>query len=184
MIAFEKSEFIAGRIFAMAGAGVWHNIISSNLAAEIGNQMKNRPCLVLAGAMKVRVDAADAYFYPDLSGRCGEIELHNGRDDTYRNPQFVIEILSDSTESYDRGKKFHCYQTLPSLKEYVLVWQAEAVVEVFRKDGDRWIYQLITGEGTALTLESVGCEVPLSEIYRKVTFPTEHPAPFSPDVPR
>ncbi len=177
MGAFEKSEFIAGRIFAMAGAGVWHNIISSNLAAEIGNQMKNRPCLVLAGAMKVRVDAADAYFYPDLSGRCGEIEFHNGRDDIYKNPQFVIEILSESTESYDRGRKFHRYQTVRSLRVYVLVWQTEAVVEVYRKDGDRWIYQLHTGDGAALKLESVDCEVPLSEIYRNVIFPAEVAAP-------
>ena len=121
--------------------------------------------------MKVRVDFSDAYFYPDLLGLCGEFEPHNGRDHTCRNPQFIIEILSDSTEAYDRGRKFLNYQTVPSLQEYVLVSQTEKVVEVFRKDGNRWVYQALKGDDAVLKLESVGCEVPLLEIYGGVEFP-------------
>jgi Uma2 family endonuclease len=179
-----KSEYLCGKIYAMSGASLEHNIISSNLNRVIGNQLLDRPCQVLGSDMRVQVEAADAYFYPDLSGLCGGFDFHDDRKDTYKNPQFVIEILSDSTESYDRGKKFHLYRTLPSLREYVLVSQGEAVVEIYRKDGERWIYQLMTGDREVLKLESVGCEVPLSEIYRNVTFLAEQPVPTARDLPR
>ncbi len=169
--AFERSEFIGGKIFEKEGGGLNHNRISSNLNREIGNGLKGRGCDVFSSGMKVRVDFADAYFYPDLVGLCGEFEAHDGRDHTCRNPQFIIEILSDSTEAYDRGRKFLNYQTVPSLKEYVLVSQVEKVVEVFRKDGNRWIYEALQGDEAVLKLESVGCEVPISEIFGGVEFP-------------
>ena len=179
-----KSEYLRGEIYAMSGAALNHNIIASNLNGELRGQLKDRPCQVLGSDMKVQVDTADAYFYPDISGLCGEFEFHDDRQDTYKNPQFVIEILSDSTESYDRGKKFFNYQVLPSLKEYVLVSQKMVAVEVYRKDGDRWIYQLLKDEGASLKLESVGCEVPIGEIYRNVKFPVDEVVPVRPDVPR
>ena len=179
-----KSEYLRGQIYAMSGASVEHNTISMNLSGEIHAQLKGRPCRAFVSDMKVQIDTADAYFYPDISGLCGEMEFHDDKRDTYRNPQFVIEILSDSTESYDRGKKFLHYQMLPSLKEFVLVSQKTAVVEVYRKDGDRWIYQLSRGNGAVLRLESVGCEVPFEEIYRSVEFPPEEPLPVPPDIAR
>jgi Uma2 family endonuclease len=179
-----KSEYLRGEIYAMSGAALNHNTIATNLTREISNHLKDRPCQVLGSDMRVQVEAADAYFYPDLSGLCGQFDFHDERKDTYKNPQFVIEILSASTESYDRGKKFFHYQTLPSLREYVLVSQGEAAVEIYRKDGDRWIYQLLTGSGAELRLESVDCTVPLSEIYRNVTFPAAQPAPAARDAAR
>jgi Uma2 family endonuclease len=179
-----KSEYLRGQIYAMSGAGLNHNIIASNLNGELRSQLKGRPCQVLGSDMRVQVDAADAYFYPDVSGLCGKFEFHDGRQDTYRNPQFIIEILSDSTESFDRGKKFFSYQMLPSLREYVLVSQKMAVVEVYRKDGDRWIYQLLKGDDAVLALESVGCELPFAEIFRNVEFPPEEPLPVPPDIAR
>jgi len=179
-----KSEYLRGEIYAMSGAALNHNIIASNLNGELRGQLKDRPCQVLGSDMKVQVDTADAYFYPDISGLCGEFEFHDDRQDTYKNPQFVIEILSDSTESYDRGKKFFNYQMLPSLKEYVLVSQKMVAVEVYRKDGDRWIYQLLRSDDASLKLESVGCEVPIGEIYRNVKFPVDEEVPVRPDVPR
>jgi len=179
-----KSEYLRGEIYAMSGAALNHNIIASNLNGELRGQLKDRPCQVLGSDMKVQVDTADAYFYPDISGLCGEFEFHDDRQDTYKNPQFVIEILSDSTESYDRGKKFFNYQMLPSLKEYVLVSQKMVAVEVYRKDGDRWIYQLLRSDDASLKLESVGCEVPIAEIYRNVKFPVDEVVPVRPDVPR
>jgi len=179
-----KSEYLRGEIYAMSGAALNHNIISSNLNRFIGNKLDGRPCLALGSDMKVQIDTADAYFYPDISGLCGELEFHDDRQDIYRNPQFVIEILSDSTESFDRGKKFFNYQMLPSLKEYVLVSQKRAVVEIFRKDGDRWIYQLLKGADAVLGLESVDCEVSFEEIYRNVEFPPEEPLPVPPGIPR
>ncbi len=165
-----RSEFIAGEIFAMAGTTLNHNLISMNLSREISTQLKDRPCRVIASDMKVQVEVADAYFYPDLSGLCGIFDLVDERKDIYRNPQFIIEILSDGTEAYDRGNKFLHYQTLASLKEYVLVSQNRKVVEVYRRDGDRWIYEALDGEDAVLKLESVGCEVPLSEVYGGVEF--------------
>lgn len=169
--AFERSEFIAGEIFAMAGASLAHNTISSNLNGEIRNGLKGRPCRVFSSDMKVRVDLADAYFYPDLVGLCGDFEAHEGRDHICRNPQFIIEILSDGTEAYDRGAKFLNYQSIPSLKEYVLVSQNYRVVEVYSKDGNHWVYQALKGSDAVLRLESVGCEVALSEIFGNVEFP-------------
>ncbi len=166
--AFEKSEFIAGEIYAMAGAGLAHNTITSNLNGEIRNGMKGRPCQVFSSDMKVRVDVADAYFYPDISGLCGEFEFHDGRNDIFRNPGFIIEVISDSTESYDRGMKFLHYQTLPSLKEYVLVSQRRKLVETYRKDEGCWIYHRLEGEDAVLKLESVKCEIPLSEIFSNI----------------
>jgi hypothetical protein len=107
-----KSEYLRGEIYAMSGASLEHNTIASNLNGALWNQLKGRPCRVLGSDMRVQVEAADAYFYPDISGLCGEFDFHDDRKDAYKNPQFVIEILSDSTESYDRGKKFFHYQTL------------------------------------------------------------------------
>lgn len=175
---------MGGLIYAMSGAGLNHNIIASNLTIEIGTELKGKPCQVLGSDMKVRVNEADAYFYPDLSGLCGEFEFHDERQDVYRNPQFIIEILSDSTESYDRGKKFFSYQMLPSLKEFVLISQKMMAVEVYRKDDDRWIYQLVRGDHESLRLESVGCEVPLAGIYRNVRFPPEKEAPVRSEASR
>ncbi len=179
-----KSEYLRGEIYAMSGAGLNHNIIASNLNRAIGNRLEGRPCLVLGSDMRVQVDVADAYFYPDISGLCGEFEFHDDRQDTYKNPQFIIEILSDSTESYDKGKKFFNYQMLSSLKEYVLVSQKMVAVELYRKDGDRWIYQLLRGDDECLELESVGCEVPIVEVYRNVKFPVDDEAPVKSDVRR
>lgn len=179
-----KSEYLRGAIYAMSGGTLNHSIIASNLNGELHAQLKERPCQAVGSDMRVQVDSADAYFYPDLSGLCGEFEFHDDRQDTYRNPQFIIEILSDSNESYDRGKKFFHYQMLASLKEYVLVSQKMAVVEVYRKEGEHWIYQLLRGKDAVLKLESVGCAVPIADIYRNVKFPPEEPLPVPPDIAR
>ncbi len=152
----------------MAGASLAHNRISSNLSRKIGIGLKGRGCDVFSSDTQVRVEIADAYFYPDLVGLCGEFEPHDGRDHICRNPEFIIEILSDGTEAYNRGRKFRLYQTVPSLKEYVLVSQNQRLVEIFRKQGNHWIYQAHEGDDAVLKLESAGCEVALSEIFRNV----------------
>lgn len=165
-----KSEYIAGEIFAMSGAKLNHNRVQTNLIRSIGNHLVNRPCDVLGSDMKVWIDDAESFVYPDLSGLCGDFDFYDEREDVYTNPQFVIEILSASTESYDRGKKFLYYQTLASLQEYVLVSQDKMIVETFRKNGSDWIYHVYKNEDDSLRLESVDCEVRLSEIYRNVKF--------------
>lgn len=168
-----KSEFVRGEIFAMSGAAINHTRIAMNLGAEIRNALKNRPCEVFGSDMKVRVEAADCFFYPDLSGLCGDIIFHDERTDTFTNPQFIIEILSDSTESYDRGGKFHDYQFISSLNEYVLVSQKSEAIDIYTKRDDHWMYRSLRGPDETLVLESVSCEIPFSEIYRNVDFHME-----------
>lgn len=165
-----KSEYVRGEVFAMSGAALNHNRIAMNLSREISALLKDRPCEAFASDMKVRVEAADCYFYPDLSGLCGTMDFPDGKQDVYVNPQFVIEILSDGTESYDRGGKFHDYQLIPSLREFVLVSQKSPIVELFRKQDGGWLYENYRGMDAVLQLESVGCEIPFGEIYRNVKF--------------
>ncbi len=165
-----RNEYYQGQIYAMSGAGLDHNRICGNLSGEIREQLKDRPCEAFASEMKVRIEVADCFFYPDISGLCGPMEFHDGRKDIYLNPVFVIEILSDSTEAYDRGKKFLAYQSLASLKEYVMVSQIAATVEIYRREGEHWTYEQVSGKGRSLVLASVGCEIPFSEIYRNVDF--------------
>ncbi len=169
--AVSKSEFVRGEIFAMSGASVNHNRISMNLSRIISGLLLGKPCEVFGADMKVRVESADCFFYPDLSGLCGDIGFYDDRNDIYMNPLFVIEILSDSTESYDRGGKFWDYQQIPSLREYVLVSQSSQVVEIFRKLEGGWLYESQRGAEAVLKLESVGCEIPFGEIYRNVDLP-------------
>lgn len=166
-----KSEYVNGEVFAMSGAKLAHNQIASNVIGEIREQMKDRPCNVLGSDMKVRMESANAFLYPDVSGLCGPFDFYGDRQDVYTNPQFIIEILSDSTQAYDRGDKFFHYQTLSSLREYILISQTSVAVEVYRKQDDDWLYRLRRNPDDVLKLDSVGCSVPLREIYRNVKFP-------------
>jgi Uma2 family endonuclease len=167
-VAVEKSEYVDGEVYGMAGASIEHNLIGMNLGREISSALKDRPCLVLGSEMKVWMAAANTFAYPDLSGLCGRPEFHDERRDVYTNPAFIIEILSDSTETYDRGGKFHRYQTLPSLREYVLVSQHTIAVDVYRRHEAGWLYQSLQSLDDTLRLDSVDAAPPLAEIYRGV----------------
>ena len=165
-----KSEYIDGEVFAMVGATYEHNIIAGNVFGEIGSSLKERPCTVFTSDMKVWLDVADTFNYPDVSGLCGPIDFYDDRKDVYENPHFIIEVLSDSTETYDRGDKFFRYQTLSSLKEYVLISQKRIAVEVYRKQGKNWLYHLSTDLESTLDLQTVECSISLTEIYRGIEF--------------
>ena len=167
-----KWEYVDGEVFAMAGATVQHTRIARNLSAELHAAMKDRPCEVLGLEAKVWLEVANTFAYPDVSGRCGPFDFYDDRQDIYTNPQFIIEILSDSTEAYDRGDKFTRYQTLPSLEEYVLVSQRSVSVEIFRRHEAGWLYNGYRELTDELHLASVDCRVPLAEIYRDVEFGT------------
>lgn len=166
-----KSEYVDGEIFAMAGATYRHNLIAINLQAELRNALKDRPCVVLGSDMKVWIESANTFAYPDVSGRCGPLDFFDSRQDVYSNPEFIVEILSDSTETYDRGGKFHRYQTLPTLREYVFVSQNLVAVDVYQRHEAGWLYHTLQRSGEVLRLESVQADIPLSEIYRDVEFP-------------
>lgn len=167
-----RSEFFAGEMFAMSGASREHNLISSNLNREIGEQIKDRPCEVYTTDMRVRVPSG-LYTYPDVVVACGNPRFEDDQVDVLLNPIVLIEVLSESTADYDRGTKFKHYRQIPSLREYVLVDQATAQIEQFvRDDNGKWALTEITGMENSLSLTSIECVIPLSEVYRKVSFPS------------
>jgi Uma2 family endonuclease len=170
--AESKSEFVNGYVYAMAGGSLARNRITANLHRLIGKTLHQRPCEVFTSDMKVRIDKANCFRYPDASGLCGPVELHDEVGDAYCNPQFIIEVLSPSTEALDRGEKFHLYRFLDSLREYVLVRQDRAEVEVFRKESDgSWSSVQYDELSDALDLRSVGVRLPLSHLYERVIPP-------------
>jgi Uma2 family endonuclease len=169
----EKHEYAAGRVYAMTGASYRHNLIVSNLARELGNQLKGRPCAALTNDMRVRVEAADACKYPDVAALCEEPQFHDERNDVLLNPTLVVEVLSPSTEAYDRGGKFALYRALPSLQEYVLVAQDRLSVEVFTRQPDnRWLLTAYNALDDQVTFDSIQCRILLNEIYDKVKLDT------------
>ncbi|NEX23823.1 Uma2 family endonuclease [Thiorhodococcus mannitoliphagus] len=166
-----RCEYVHGEVFAMTGASADHNSIVMNIGRELSTQMKGKPCQVYANDMKVVIRAADAGKYPDILAYCGPPEFSDGRRDVLLNPSLIVEVLSPSTEAYDRGDKFALYRQIPSLRQYLLVSQDRARVELYeRGEAGRWIlteYAALTDE---VVLSSVGCTLPLSEIYDKVEF--------------
>lgn len=167
-----RHEFIRGEVFAMVGTTESHNIIVTNLVGELRAQMKGRPCLVYSNDLRVRIEAADASTYPDVVALCGERAFHDGRRDVLLNPSLIIEVLSPSTEGYDRGGKFAIYRRLPSLQEYLLVSQDKQATELYIRQPDgRWLLSEHSGPDAEVHLPSVDCCLSLREIYDKVDFP-------------
>ncbi len=169
--AEQKSEYLGGTIFAMAGASREHNLITGNLHREIGGQLKNRPCESYASDMRVLISQTGLYTYPDITVVCGEPLFLDEKQDTLLNPTVIVEVLSPSTAAYDRGKKFEHYRRLPSLREYILVARDEVLVERFLREGDDWHPASLRSIDDTLQLASINCNVPLREVYAKIVFP-------------
>jgi Uma2 family endonuclease len=167
-----KSEYIDGEMVAMTGASRRHNLITVNIAREISSQLRGRPCEGYISDMRVRVPSARDYTYPDVVVVCGEPQFEDDYVDTLLNPTVLIEVLSDSTECYDRGRKFGLYRTVESLAEYVLVAQDEYRVEQYVKQPDgRWLLSDHRSPEASVELASIQCALMLSEVYEKVTLP-------------
>lgn len=162
-----KHEYVGGEIFAMAGASRRHNLIAANLTRELGNALIDRPCEVYPSDM--RVGAVDrSYRYPDVSVVCDEPRFEGDKEDVLLNPSLVVEVLSDSTEAYDRGDKFAHYRSIDSLRDYVLVSQHIERVEHFhRLASGEWRYRAL-GAGDALRLDDHNVTIPVARIYTKV----------------
>lgn len=165
-----KSEYDDGVIYAMAGASYAHNMIVGNLNWSFRNRLPER-CRTLPSDMKVRVLNPTRFYYPDVTITCDQPRYADDQQDVLLNPLIVLEVLSGGTENLDRGRKFHSYQTIDSLQEYVLVSQDDCKVEHFRRDGKQWIYTQAKGRDAHLVLAAVNCEIPLDEIYRQVDLP-------------
>jgi Uma2 family endonuclease len=168
-----KSEFYRGELFAMAGASLIHNTLVSNIIFSFMSQLQNKPCSVYPSDLRLRVNKSGLYTYPDVSIICGNPILAPNTSDTVTNPAVLIEVLSDSTEKYDRGQKFQFYREIESLQEYVLVSSTHKRVEVFRKMLDRNWLLLDSIETDSITLESVGCTVRMDDLYKGITFTEE-----------
>lgn len=168
----EKSEYLNGRIFAMAGASVEHNTITANLVRTLGNAFLERPCRVFSSDMRVKVAATGLYTYPDVVALCADLLFDDLQRDTLINPTVIFEVLSPSTEAYDRGEKFAHYRRLESLTDYVLLSQDKPRVERFVRQGSLWVLMEISSLDDAINLTSLGCDLPLRELYDKVNFPS------------
>ena len=177
--AVRKSEFYDGEIRAMPGESRAHNLTVVNLVAELSQHLKDKPCEVYPNEMRTRIPNGP-YVYPDVAVVCSEPQFEDEGLDTLTNPLVVIEVLSDSTADFCRGTKFRYYRQIESLREYIVVDQAEALVERYsRGPGDGWRLQESKGLSGVLEVESLGCRLALADIYAKVTFPPPKPVPTS-----
>ncbi len=168
----EKHELHNGEVIAMSGASRLHNLISGNVFRKLGNQLEGRSCEAYINDLRVAAPSGKNYYYPDVAVACDEPELEDRHGDTLLNPTLVIEVLSPSTESYDRSRKFHAYRGIPSLKEYVLISQFAPHVEVYTRTSDTsWNYTDYVGLDAVIPLPSIGCQLSLAEIYDRISFP-------------
>ncbi len=163
-----KSEYVNGRIFAMAGASRQHNQITFNISVELCIQLKERPCVAYSSDMRVKVTQTGLYAYPDIVVTCNEPQFEDSFMDTLLNPTIIIEVLSESTEAYDRGGKFAHYRRLSSLEEFILIAQDGFCVEQYSRKGKQLILGDISGLDENIQLNSIGCTLSLRDIHHKV----------------
>jgi Uma2 family endonuclease len=167
-----RTEYVNGEVFAMAGASETHNLIVANVISELGNQFKGRPYVVYPNDMKVRIETARTGAYPDVMVVCGPRTFLDESRDVLTNPTVIIEVLSDSTEAWDRGDKFAAYRTLPSLRAFLLLSQRAMQAELFvRADDDSWTLRAFNGPGAVVPLADAEASLTLREVYDKVDLP-------------
>jgi Uma2 family endonuclease len=168
--AASKSEYINGVVYALAGASRVHNLIVVNTCAELRAQLRGRPCEVYVSDMRVKVESTGMYTYPDVVGLCEQPRFEDGEVDTLLNPAVIIDVVSPSTESYDRGGKFAHYRRIDSLREYVLIAQEVQRIDHYRRDGDTWVLTEVSDPETPLLISSLSCTLRLADIYDRVEF--------------
>jgi Uma2 family endonuclease len=165
-----KSEYVNGEIFAMTGASRKHNLVSGNIFGELRQQLKGRPCEAFMVDMRVKVTATGLYTYPDVVVVCGEPKFEDKYVDTLLNPTVLVEVLSQSTERYDRIAKSSYYRTLDSLTEHLLVAQDEVRLEQYvKQENGTWLLFEYTSLEVVVELPSISCALDLSDVYDKVS---------------
>jgi Uma2 family endonuclease len=171
-----RHEYAEGEIYAMAGGNRRHNGISANVIRLLGTGLLERDCTVYGSDMRIKIPAVEKYTYPDIVAVCGEETFEDEIEDTLLNPTLIVEVLSKSTEAYDRGAKFEYYQTIESFQEYILITQEPFRVEQFvRKESNVWTYFEFRKPDDVVKLNSIDCEISLRDIYHKIQprFPKE-----------
>ncbi len=166
-----KSEYFAGEMFAMAGGSPEHSLLKTNVIGELRSQLKGRPYTVYDSDLRVLISATGLFVYPDATVVCGPLETSDEQKDTVVNPTLVVEVMSDSTEVYDRTTKFDHYRRVPSLQDIVFVSQKTPIIERFSRGPDG-VWFLVDAQGLEATLElpSIGVSLSLAEVYDKIEF--------------
>ncbi len=166
-----RHEYLDGEIPMMAGASLAHNRIVGNTFASLHAQLRRSACSVFASDMRVRVPATGLYTYPDISALCDEPQFEDDESDILLNPHMIIEVLSPSTEAYDRGAKFDHYRSIESLQTYVLITQDKPQIELFqRQDQGHWLLTVVKGLEASVSLVAIGCELALTDVYERVAW--------------
>jgi Uma2 family endonuclease len=165
-----KSEFFDGEVFAMAGGTRAHSVIGSNLIRVLGNQLEARPCVIFNADLRVKIERTGLITYPDASVVCGPEEYLDQTKDTLLNPALVAEVLSESTEAYDRGTKFVNYRMIPSLGHILFVSQREPRVECYTRVEGQWRLSEAAGLDSDLDLGILGISLPLRQLFAHVNF--------------
>ena len=162
-----KHEFLDGNVWAMAGGSPDHAGIAANVSTSLGTQLRDRPCRVFSSDLRIRVKETGLGTYPDLSVVCGRLELDpdDPKQQTVVNPRVIVEVLSPSTEAYDRGEKLEHYKRIPSLEDVVLVAHDRRRLEVWHRERDGWTLDVLHDDG-AVELRAIGCKLSLEEVYR------------------
>ncbi|HCN36413.1 MAG TPA: Uma2 family endonuclease [Bacteroidetes bacterium] len=161
-----KHEYYKGEIFDLAGVSLKHNQIMLNLAFLLRSKLKGK-CRLITNDVKVKIQTNSLITYPDLAIICGKIELSDDKQDTILNPKVIFEILSPSNQEYDKNQKFALYKEIPSLEEYILIYQDEVKAECFLKK-DNWEKSGYAGEGVDMKIKSLGIDLSLKEIYEGI----------------
>lgn len=165
-----KSEYVDGRVYAMAGASERHNRLVANLIVALGSQLRGGACRIYPSDLKVRIPGGRRYFYPDVSVICGATEFADDNEDTVTNPVLIIEALSEGTAAFDRGRKLQSYIQIPTLQDYLLVDPEARLIERYaRGDEGQWLYTEHSGQDAVIDLRSVGCLLALSDIFDEAT---------------
>ena len=164
-----KNEFLDGVIYAMGGATARHVQIVGNVARELGNQLRDKPCVVYSTDLRVQVSQGGLYAYPDVVVVCGDPTFIDSKLDTLTNPLLIVEVLSDSTKNYDRGEKFERYRSIGSFREYILIAQEKVHIEQYvRQDDSSWVLRETNSLGDIIRLDAIACQLPVAEIYLKI----------------
>ena len=170
-----KSEFYDGEMFAMAGGSPTHSLIAGNLIRALGNRLEGRGRRTFTSDLRVKIEDSGLYTYPDVSVACGELRFADAEQDTLVNPKLLAEVLSDTTEAYDRGEKFGHYRRLASLQAYLLVSQRHPRVELFwRGEAGQWLLDEAGGLDASIAIPPLDISLPLREVFANVKFPEAH----------
>lgn len=165
-----KWEYVDGQVYAMAGGTPNHSLISANITRELGNTLKGTSCRAYNADLEIAISWS-RYLFADASVVCGPVETFEVHKNAVKNPTLIVEVMSDSTKGYNKDKKFFLYQQIPTLREYVLIDQEEPIVIVhYKTDAHLWRYSAYQKMDDLVLLESIGVQIPVSEIYEGIEF--------------